>query len=671
MKRVLAALLVFMLSLQLTAGLKVQAASFTDINDTYANARVAIQKWADYGIIGGVGNDKFAPRDYFKRYQMAIMMDKIMAYTQEAPNSYTDLEGSVFAGYILRCAAAGVFDNGGAFRPEDYITREEAAVAFARALGVDFDANSITPTNFVDDASISASARGAIIAMVARGVLNGMPAGTDENGVAQYAFKPQDYIYRQDMAVMFSMALDALVNTAGDLTASNKTYANSVVINKSGAVLSNATILGDLIIAEGVGTGDVVLTDVKVAGQLLVKAGGENSLYINGQCAVNKIKVSKKSADPLAIKVSGDATINTLDVAEGAVVIKGTDGDKAPVINNVTLTSKADLTIGANVTVETLSIAQSANGSSLTIEGTVNNLDVTANNTTIVVDASVGVLNITGNNVNVVIIGDATGIVITGNNVTLTVQGSVGTIDVAASGASIVITEDAKVDKVVVDESASKTEITNNGAIAVLDLNAVVTMENNGEIATTNDNVVAAPSTPAATTPTTPAGGGGTGDTTTGGGGTTGGDTTGGGGGGTPTAIDYDAKFIQQLRASADANENTKGLITINGKNITIDAKGKDIFATGTGLVTVVQSYLLGTEGHYTVASIVVAGTGESTTGTQLVSTDGALKVDSLLELLEGVFIPNNNTIKGKVTLQYNVSASINKTITFDVTITR
>ena len=100
MKKKLALLLAVVMCVQAMAGLTLQAASFTDISETYDNARIAIEKWAGYGIVTGtnVETGEFSPMLNFQRYQMAVMMDKIMGYTETATNQFTDLPADELIG---------------------------------------------------------------------------------------------------------------------------------------------------------------------------------------------------------------------------------------------------------------------------------------------------------------------------------------------------------------------------------------------------------------------------------------------------------------------------------------------------------------------------------------------------------------------------------------------
>lgn len=117
---------------------------------------------------------------------------------------------------------------------------------------------------------------------------------------------------------------------------------------------------GDLVIADGVGDGDVTLDNVSVEGRLVVRGGGLNSIHI--------VNNSKVSSDVVVTKVNGnvrvyaDATsgISMITVADGRddVVIEGTVGivtvaNKTPVVlRNAAVVSLEVIAPSASVTLE-------------------------------------------------------------------------------------------------------------------------------------------------------------------------------------------------------------------------------------------------------------------------------------------------------------------------------
>ena len=77
-----------------------------------------------------------------------------------------------FENALLRNYHGGYED--GTFRPDDAVTREEAATMFQRAYKI----NSIGLLNFSDNDSISEWAKTSVTALVGAGVINGYEDGT-------------------------------------------------------------------------------------------------------------------------------------------------------------------------------------------------------------------------------------------------------------------------------------------------------------------------------------------------------------------------------------------------------------------------------------------------------------------------------------------------------------
>ena len=203
MNKVIAFLLTFVMVLTLVSfvSTNVEASTFSDVREDYAFA--AIERWVGYGVISGRGGGIFDPYGTATRAEFATMISNIMGTTDEAPvGTFTDVPNNEgMNGRILRATAAGVFQPGGAFRPNDFITRAEAVSALANALGLPHSRWDESPTDFVDDATFTPETRGAIRAASSAGVMRGFPYGQ-----GQYRFGANETIIRKHLAVLFHNA---------------------------------------------------------------------------------------------------------------------------------------------------------------------------------------------------------------------------------------------------------------------------------------------------------------------------------------------------------------------------------------------------------------------------------------------------------------------------------
>ena len=122
---------------------------------------------------------------------------------------------------------------------------------FARALSLkEISGNS----SFTDNASISSWALGYVNAVKKEGIM----AGRGDN-----SFSPKDKITRGEIVKLLDNSIKGLYTESGEFSTD---VAGNAVINAAGVTLKNMTIVGDLIVAEGVGEGEVHLDNVKNQG---------------------------------------------------------------------------------------------------------------------------------------------------------------------------------------------------------------------------------------------------------------------------------------------------------------------------------------------------------------------------------------------------------------------
>ena len=112
-------------------GLEFTTTAFTDVNDETYNA-AAIQYCAEKGLIGGDGDGKFRPNDSITRQEAAKIIAEALELTETDSDLFTDdnLIHEWAEDYVYQCKAAGIFggDAGtGNFRPTDAISRAETA----------------------------------------------------------------------------------------------------------------------------------------------------------------------------------------------------------------------------------------------------------------------------------------------------------------------------------------------------------------------------------------------------------------------------------------------------------------------------------------------------------------------------------------------------------------
>lgn len=235
--------------------------------DTYADttghwAEDAIIEWSGENVLNGY-NGNFRPDDSITRGEMAAILHRIMQYSEIATNTFTDLDNSAwYTDAVLRANAAGVMlgDGVGGMRPTDTITRQEAIVMIARALGLaNLSYSSTVP--FSDGGSISSWALADITIMYEKGYI-------DWAGTA--AFNPNTPITRAEVVA-------TLDNIIENMWRSNGLYCDyidgSALVSANKAYLHNSYINGNIII--GGGAQKVVIDNCIVNGSIITVNNAE------------------------------------------------------------------------------------------------------------------------------------------------------------------------------------------------------------------------------------------------------------------------------------------------------------------------------------------------------------------------------------------------------------
>ena len=271
-------------------------------------AQSYLQKWNDYGIINGDETGDLMPDKPTTRAELAVMMNAIMDYQVKAGNNYTDVESSSwYADPILKASAAGLLSGypGGLMKPNQSITRQEATIMMANVL--ELDTSNAPAAGYLDSAEIASWAQGAVNAMTEKGYIGGFDG----------KFRPNDPITRAEIAVIFTNIFSAYLSQPGTYT---DNVDGNVVIACAGVNLKGQTITGDLIIADGVGEGNVSLDNVTVKGKIIVRGGGEHSILMNNVRVGGGVIVNKLDGR-VRIVTSGNTRVTTTILESGAILV--------------------------------------------------------------------------------------------------------------------------------------------------------------------------------------------------------------------------------------------------------------------------------------------------------------------------------------------------------------
>lgn len=289
-------------ALALLASMTVSAGAFSDTGDHWAAK--AIDRWSGEKVITGFEDGSFRPNDPITRGQMASMLYKIFGWTAKAPNQFTDLqEWAWYAEAILKANAAGVIQGGnGLVRPEDTITRQEAAVMLYRAFQMESQAGEAA---FTDQGEIASWAAEAVSTMAAKGYISGMPDGS---------FGPEGKLTRAQAATILNNIVSGYYDWAGAYSAGQ---AGLLVVRAPGVTLQSMSA-SDILVTPAACGSETTLSHVGVTGRLMVQSGDRyTSTELVGETKVARLIVT---GDNALVRVGEKAEVEE-------VIISGTNAD--------------------------------------------------------------------------------------------------------------------------------------------------------------------------------------------------------------------------------------------------------------------------------------------------------------------------------------------------------
>ena len=419
-----------LLTLAMLCGLMVPAASATEghtYSDTHGNwAEASIERWSDYGIIQG-NNGKFNPGGNLTRAHMAAILSRLLVLPEAKDAGFKDVKSSDWhADYINRCAAAGIMlgDNGYA-NPDATITRQQAVVMLARALGIEPVEN--PDLRMYSDASqVSAYAVGYMAAMAEAGIVKGTSATT---------LSPYANITRAQAVTILDRAIEVYANEAGKKVEAEGTGLVLVVADKvkvaapegttvvvadgvtgvrvNGMAVTGGEVyqvpeqavvggggsytppvieekvhievpesqtvtaadydgktIGNVTIKDTVADGEVTLTGLEITGNLIIEGGGSGTIklidcIIHGMVIMNKV-LNESSVEIPRLELT-DTFVPAVDVQQPAII------EAAPSTENTgvgELSASKDVIIkGAETEVEKVTVPADAAAPEVTVSG--------------------------------------------------------------------------------------------------------------------------------------------------------------------------------------------------------------------------------------------------------------------------------------------------------------
>ena len=324
----------------------------TDIQGHWAQN--TINKWVDKGDISGYPDGTFRPNNMITRAEFVVLVNNAMGYTKSGYAYFSDVPSHYWGKNAIQTGVAAGYisgDGNGIFRPNDPVTRQEAAAMISRIL--DLKQNESRAYRYTDSYAISNWAKGVVGAVSDAGIMAGYPDGS---------FGPNKVLTRAEAV----LALDKTVNyKPGDKEEDKEeTQKEDMLLTQS--KLEDTTITGDLTISDRLGTKTITLEDVTVKGKLIVDGGGE---IILKDCDIKEMVMDQKDT---AVKASGKTAVEKTTFKK---IGKLTGGDYTDVIvdkelsgyitidakvRNLTLDAETDLKLGSDARIKNMEITKNA-----------------------------------------------------------------------------------------------------------------------------------------------------------------------------------------------------------------------------------------------------------------------------------------------------------------------
>jgi len=281
----------------------------------------ALQKAVSNGLISGFdeyGLKYIKPNDNLTRAQMATIVNRAFGADKLAALSgVVDVPASEwFAQEMAKAVKMGTFKIDTYMRPNDPITRQEAFTVLARALKLTDEDNGYSLNNFSDSSKVADFARDSVCAMIDGKYVAG------SNG---YLY-PASNMSRAEFAKVMDNLIKDYCNNTGEVYSVSSLTGN-LMINAPGVTIKNTIIKGDLIIGDGVGTGNVTLDNVDVTGRTIIRGGGLNTVRIKSNCDIPSITIAKVDGN-VRVLVDNGGIVDLVNIDDGNddVILEGDFG---------------------------------------------------------------------------------------------------------------------------------------------------------------------------------------------------------------------------------------------------------------------------------------------------------------------------------------------------------
>ena len=381
-------------------------------------AEEAIDRWSDYGIIQG-SDGLFNPDGALTWAHMAAILTRLLGLPAAKSAGFADVqEGDWFADPINRCAAAGIMLGAdGRANPNARITRQQAMVMLARALGIQ-PVEKADLSAYKDGGAVSAYARGYVAAMLQAGIVNGV--SEDTLGVG-------GQITRAATVTMLDRAIVTYVHEP-----------NTRVEAVSGGIVlvaaENVELTGSadtVLVAQGAAGGTVRLIGVRA--EDVTVAAENTTLVVEGRGAAENVTLAEEAVSSRVVVAEGaQVTTVTTQAPRSTVSVSGKVDD----VITTESAQRAEVEVSKDGRVGEITAA--GEKTEITVSGKVDTVTVekTAEDTTVEAGsgASIGQVDTAAEGTTVSGSGKVESVTTSGDNTTVTTKGTEVEVEKGTTG---------------------------------------------------------------------------------------------------------------------------------------------------------------------------------------------------------------------------------------------
>lgn len=273
-----------------------------------------VETLTEWGVMRGDINGNMAPERSITRAEFVTMMNRAYGYTRLAGHPFTDVRTRDWYNEDIDIAYnVGYFKGTSPTAASPNSPLTREQAAVLLARNMMLQETVGETLGFSDTRTLSDWSRGLVGAATENGILGGYSDGS---------FRPQNNITRGEVAAMLVRAIGTPIQEAGDHTLGN-VYGN-VTVNTSGVKLRDGVITGNLYLTGGIDLGDVLLENVTVLGEIIVSGSGESN-SAQSSIVLRNVKAKNMTVDNISgqfvtIRAEGNTDINTTTVRTSAYV---------------------------------------------------------------------------------------------------------------------------------------------------------------------------------------------------------------------------------------------------------------------------------------------------------------------------------------------------------------